>query len=394
MDVKGAALSGAGKQLEEVTTRLVTIRQQRAEAENAYNQVQAALKANAGLDSIPAVLKNPLVQTLKQAEGEAERKLSELGKRYGKEHARMIAAESELKSARENTRKQIEVVVAGITKEYAVARANEQSVERVVAQSKAEIQNLNRKEFQLGVLEREVAANRQLYDMFLNRFRETNVTGDLQSTVARVVDPAMAGSPVSPRTGMAITAALLAGSILGIMLAFLLEYLDNTVKNSDDVEYKLGLPLLGILERIKVTRKGQELRRTFLRDKTSVFSEAVRTLRTGVMMSSLDNPHKVLLVTSAVPEEGKTSVALNLAFAFGQIRKVCLIDADMRRPSLAKILDLDATAPGLSHLVAGSAEGSNCIYQDKDSGIHFIPGGVVPPPTRRSCCHRSASATS
>ncbi len=380
VSIKGSALSGTEKQLEETSTRLVSIRQQRAEAENAYNQLQAALKAKTSLESIPAVMKNTVVQAARNAEVEAERKLAELSKRYGKEHARMIAAESELKSAHENTRKQVDIVVAGITKEYEVVRANEQSVERVVAQGKAEIQNLNRKEFQLGVLEREVTANRQLYDMFLNRFRETNAAGDLQSTVARVVDPAMVqGGPVSPNKGRAIAIALLAGSILGIMLAFLLEYLDNTVKNSDDVEIKLGLSLLGILERVKTTRKGQELWRMFLQEKTSSFSEAVRTMRTGVMMSALDNPHKVLLVTSSIPEEGKTTVALNLAYAFGQIRKTCLIDADMRRPSLAKVLGLDAAAPGLSHLVAGTAEAASCIYHDKDSGIHIIPAGVVPP---------------
>src|SRR6185436_19251093 len=138
---------------------------------------------------------------------------------------------------------------------------------------------------------------------------------------------------------------LVVGLILGLMLAFLLEYLDNTVKNGDDVEQKLGLPMIGVLQRLG---KKVDLRRAVLTDSRSNFAESVRTIRTSVMMSDLDNPHKILLVTSSVPEEGKTTVAMNLAFAFAQVNKVCLIDADMRRPSIARSFGMDLSAPGLS----------------------------------------------
>jgi uncharacterized protein involved in exopolysaccharide biosynthesis len=152
---------------------LVDARRRRAEAENAYQQVQAAMTAKASLESIPAVLRDPLVQKLREVQGDAERKLAEAKKRYGTENPRLAAAESELKTAQANTRAQVDFVIAGITKEFDVARANEQSLEGALNQGKSEVQSANRKEFQLGVLEREVAVNRQLYDMFLNRSRET-----------------------------------------------------------------------------------------------------------------------------------------------------------------------------------------------------------------------------
>ena len=112
---------------------------------------------------------------------------------------------------------------------------------------------MNRKEFQLGVLEREVTASRQLYDMFLNRFRETTVARDMRSTIARTIDPAVVPDlPVRPNKKRTLIIAVIFGLMLGGMLAFLLEYLDNTVKNSDDVEHKLGLPLLGVSRRCGV----------------------------------------------------------------------------------------------------------------------------------------------
>jgi capsular exopolysaccharide synthesis family protein len=97
------------------------------------------------------------------------------------------------------------------------------------------------------------------------------------------------------------------------------------------------------------------------------------------MLSSIDAPHKVLLVTSSVPGEGKTSVATNIALALGQVRKVCLIDADMRRPTVAKVLGVDTTSKGLSNLVSGSDPTAECMHFNKELGIHIIPSGVVPP---------------
>jgi polysaccharide biosynthesis transport protein len=380
VEVKTVALSGVGNQLAQLTGNLVTARQKRVEADTDYNQVQAAIKNGTPLETIPAILKNPAVQRFREQEAEVERKISEFGKRYGPEHPRMIALDAELKAAKENTKRQLQVAVAALGKEQEIARANEQSLERVLGETKSSIQDMNRKEFQLGVLEREVTASRQLYDMFLNRFRETTVARDMRSTIARMIDPAVVPDlPVRPNKKRTLIIAVIFGLMLGGMLAFLLEYLDNTVKNSDDVEHKLGLPLLGVLQKVRSWSKDTVVGRAVISDTQSVFAESVRTLRTSVLMSALDDPHKVLLVTSSVAEEGKTTVALNLAFAFGQIKKVCLIDADMRRPQVGPNLRIDRSLPGFSHLVAGTEPIERCMHLDEESGIHIIPAGVVPP---------------
>jgi succinoglycan biosynthesis transport protein ExoP len=343
-------------------------------------QIKAG-RLKADYEAVPAVLSNQLVQRLKEQEGEAERRLGDAAKRYGPEHPKMVQAKAELESAKENTRRQVEAVVAGLGKEFEVAKANEASLERALAQSKTDIQGINKKEFQLGVLEREVQQNRNLYDMFVNRLKETTVGGDLQSTVARVVDPATVPSTAyapNKRQIVAITAVV--SLILGAMLALLLDRLANTLNSTADVETRLGVPALGVLQKVKgFMKKGFVSELAFFNDTQSTFAEAVRTVRTSVLMSALDQAHKVVVITSSVPEEGKTTLSFNLACALGQVKKVLLIDGDLRRPKIGKLVGRESRMPGLADLVASQAQVSQCVFFDDRAGIHILPAGTVPP---------------
>jgi capsular exopolysaccharide synthesis family protein len=383
VDAKGVAMSGASKQLEEVTRSLVEARQRRAEAESAYTLVQQIKSGRAvvGYDSIPAVLKSPLVQKMKEQEADAEKRLSDVAKRYGPEHPKMIQARAELDAARQSTKQQIDAVVAGLAKEYEVAKANEAAVERALNQSKSDIQGLNRKEFQLGILDRDVQQNRNLYEMFVNRLKETSAAGDMQSTIARVVDPAVVPtSPYAPNKRQIVMISSVVTLVLAAMLALLLDRLSNTVNSTSDVETRLGVPALGVLQKVKgFVKKGFISELAFFNDTQSTFAEAVRTVRTSVLMSSLDEAHKVVVITSSVPEEGKTTLSFNLACALGQVKKVLLVDGDLRRPKIGKLVGRDRKQPGLADLVAGQAQVSQCVFFDDRAGIHILPAGTVPP---------------
>jgi succinoglycan biosynthesis transport protein ExoP len=383
VDAKGVALSGASKALEEATSGLVSARTKRAEAESLYNQVQAARqgKTVGGLESIPAVLRHPTVQKMKELEAEAERRLADASKRYGPEHPRMLQANAELAAARDNTKRQVEAVVVGVAKEYEVARANEQAIANALGQSKAEIQGLNRKEFQLGVLEREAQSNRQLYDMFLNRAKETNVSTDLQSTVARIVDPAIVpGAAYAPKKSQIVAIASAVALIIGMMLALLLDRINNTINTAGEVEIRLGVPMLGYLQKMAAPgKKSMKTEMAFLTDSQSLFSESIRTIRTSVLMSALDVQKKVIVITSSVPEEGKTTVSFNLACALAQVKKVLLIDADLRRPKINRVIGVDTDHKGLSHLVSGVAPASECIIRHEAGGFHIMTAGFIPP---------------
>ena len=324
------------------------------------------------------MLRSPLFLDAKKVEGDAEKRLSELSQRYGKEHPRMVQAESELKSSRENTRRQIDTIVAGLSKEYEVARANEAAIERTLGEARGQVQNVNRKEYQLGALEREVAANRQLYDMFIGRFKETTVTNDLQSAIGRVIDRAQPpGGPIRPNTDQVIRTAFLLSLLFAMAVALLLDRLDNTIKTTGDVESRLGI---GVLSAIPIVAGGKDVaKKAYLKDANSVFAESIRTARTGVLLSSIDQTHKVLVVTSSVPGEGKTTFAMNLAFAHAQTKKVLLIDADMRRPSVAKTLGFEKGTSGLSEYITGAAAASQVIVPIEDTEAMLLPAGHIPP---------------
>ena len=390
IDAKGLSQSGATKQLEEMQKSLNDARTRRAEAEIIYNQVAVQGKSQDNLVALPAMQKNALILQSKTQEAEAEKKLNEAARRYGAEHPRLIAADAELKTARENLRKQVAAVVQSVTREFELAKAHESGTERNFNAARGEIQNINRKEFQLASLEREVATSRQFYDMFVQRFKETNISGEMQSAIARVIDPAMAGGPSGPNRQRIILISILVALVVGAALALLIERLNNTLKTSHDVESKLGFPVLGVLQITKVKR-GQQLERVFLEDSQTSFAEAIRTIRSGVMLSSLDSPTKIVVITSSIPEEGKTTVAVNLGFALAQVKKTLLIDSDMRRPRIGKVLGGKASGLllGLSELCAGEAPLDKCIYPIAGTNLQVLPAGRVPPnPLELLASHR------
>ncbi|MBE0612324.1 MAG: polysaccharide biosynthesis tyrosine autokinase [Burkholderiales bacterium] len=376
---KGVAVSGVIRQLEELETALDDARKKRLEAEARYNQVKVAQQGAtaARMESLSVVQNNPVVARFKEAEAEAARRVSEASKRYGPEHPRMVSAQSDLKAVRDNLRRQIEIVIETVLKDYEVAKANEASLERALARAKVDSQEYNRKEFTLARLEREVASNRQLYDLFTQRAKETN-TGDVPSAIARVIDAAqLPKAPYGPNKRNIVGTAMLVALAISIAIALLLAQLDVTVKTSHEVESKLDVKAVGVLPRMEV-KPGSPIERLFMDDNQSPFAEGIRSIRSDLMLSGIDSPQKVVLLTSSLPEEGKTTVACNLAFAFSQIKKTLLVEADMRRPKIARTIGGDPRRAGLSELVAGSAPLDECVYPAEDSNLWVLQSGRVP----------------
>jgi capsular exopolysaccharide synthesis family protein len=375
---KGVSVSGAIRQLEELQNSLDDARKKRLDTEVLYNQVNVARQGPvSALESLSVVQRNAVMARFKEAEAEAERRVSEASKRYGPEHPKMVAAQSDLKAVRDNVRRQVSVVVEAVVKDYEVAKANEASLERAFARAKAESQDYNRKEFTLARLEREVASNRQLYDLFTQRAKETN-TGDVPSAIARVIDPAiLPKSPFGPNKRNIVGVAMLVALAIAVAIALLLEQLDITVKTSHEVETKLEVKAVGVLPRMQ-PRPGVQVARLFMEENQSAFAEGIRSIRSDLLLSGIDSPQKVVLLTSSLPEEGKTTIACNLAFAFSQVKKTLLVEADMRRPKLAHVLGGDAHRAGLSELVAGTAPLDECVYPAENSNLWVLQSGRVP----------------
>ena len=284
---------------------------------------------------------------------DARARYSELRKRYGSLHPKLIAARSELKAA-----------------------------QRELAAGKARIQIIGRKSVKLREYQRQVDSNRALYDTFLSHLKEASQSVDLHATNARIVDPAVPPvKPFKPKKGLILALAFFASLMLGVLLAFLYEALDKTIKSSEDIEEKLGLPLLGVLPLFKGGRKnGQQQVVSSLDQHGTSYAEAVRTIRTGLVLSNLDNPHKVILVTSSVPGEGKSTVSINLAMAMGKMERVLLLGADLRRPSLGRALGLDKNnRVGLIDILAETEEFNRCFHHLDDANIDILLCGKIPP---------------
>lgn len=282
---------------------------------------------------------------------QARSKYNELGKRYGAKNPKMIAADAELKQA-----------------------------QRALSRGKSRIQSIGRKAVKLRELQRQVNSNRQLYDTFLSRLKEASQVVELQAVNARISDPAVAPViPFKPKRGLIVLLAFFVSLMLGVLLAFLYEALDKTFKGTSDIEDKLGQPILGLLPIIKANRKNREAHVfAMLDEKQTAFAEAMRTIRTGLILSSLDNPHKVILVTSSIPGEGKTTVCTNLAAAMAKMEKVLLIGADLRRPSMSKALGMSDKV-GLTDVVAGTSGFDDAIHRVEDAGFDVLLCGQLPP---------------
>ena len=389
VDVKGVSTLVADE-LSQVSKQLVDARNYRLEVESNYNQIKDLKELTyETLTSLQFILADPLISRLTETQSNSELKVAELSKRYGPKHPKMIAAQSDLDAVKESVLTQMKKLATGIENNFVTAKAKEASLLKSLEITKNKMQELNRTEFALGELVRAVNGDRALYETFFKRIRETSATGDLQTANARIVDSAVEPLyPVKPKKKLIVALVLVVSLMFGVALAFLLDALDATIKNADDVDYKLGFSLLGIiplLAKAKPLSRGQEAdeknaaARAFVHSDNHAFKESVRTLRTGLTLASLETPAQCLLFTSSIPSEGKTTSSVNLATAYGQMEKTLLIDADMRRPTLAKQLNLPAGSKGLSNAVAYPEDIDQCIHSIEDLNIDIMPSGVIPP---------------
>ena len=371
----------ASTRLSTLNAELIKAQTQRSEAEILYNQVKSLKGKRGDYASLGPVLNSPSVRTLVQEESKLARRMKELSQRYGEKHPKMIAARADLQEAQRALQREVNKVVDNIAKKYRMARAQEQKIQRLIRKQQQEISELKGANFELARLEREVENNRRIYETFLARFQEADVSEKYDATNVRIIDPAtVPQSPYKPKKSRVIMISLVLGLFLGVLIAFLREALDNTFKTTDTIEEKLGIPALGLVPLVK--RRGRvNPESQFLADPRSQFSENINNIRTGLLFSNVDHPPQVILVTSASGSEGKSTLAANLAASLGQLDRTLLLEADLRKPSLSNTLKLPRK-PGLTDLVANRTDMANfkvpMVGNDKGS-FYAIPCGTLPP---------------
>jgi exopolysaccharide transport family protein len=371
------------QKLAELNTQVIGAEASRVEAETRYKQTKRLLASKGSLDSIPEILGNELIRTIKQSEVELSRTLSELSKKYGKNHPQIIAVKAELATLEKRKRGEIQKVVDSLKNEYEVALARERSLRDSLARQKHESLELNKKAIEFGVLRREAASAKQMYDLLVKRFKETSITEDMKTGNIRIVDRAeIPEIPIKPRKKLNILLAVIVGLTMGTGLAFFFEYLDNTVKTPDDIKRYFGMPYLGpvpVIEHDRGAKDGEVEELAAVETPKSTASEAYRGLRTSLLFSSAEGPPQVILITSAAPKEGKTLTCTNLAATMAQAgSKVLLVDCDMRRPRIHDIMKIGRDV-GISNILAGTTGGNQVLFKTKVANLHVIPSGPIPP---------------
>jgi capsular exopolysaccharide synthesis family protein len=374
--IEGKNVSLTAQQISELNTQLIIVQGARAEAVARLRQVTSLLEATDSVESAAEVLASPLIQNLRGEESDIERQLAELSNEYGDKHPRMISARAEMADLRGKISAEVNKIVQNLRNEVSVVHAREASLRASLNGLQQRMGDLNENEIELRALQREADANRQLYENFLTRFKETSSQGDVPNNASRIISPAeLPFAPSYPNKPLTVLLVLTGSLILGVVLAFAQEQLTPGFVSLEQIEISIGVPALGLVPSIgKGKGKPEEYG---IKNPLSELNEAIRTIYTALSLSYVGKQPKSILVTSAFPKEGKTTLSLLLGRVSAMRgKKVILIDADLRRAQVHSRLGLHAS-PGLIELLSGEASLEEVLQQDKDTGLSVLPVGRI-----------------
>lgn len=364
------------QQMSEVNSQLIIARAQRAEAEAKYQQVEAIARSGRDIDSVAEVLNSSLISSLRQQESEVQRKYSEMLVEFGPRHPRMIQMQAELEDIQAKVRSEVKKVAAGLRNSMDVARAREGSLSGSLKQMESKTSGSNQAEVELHALEREATANKALFETFLGRFKETASTQGIAQADARVISFAEIPLGASyPKKNLLLMSSAIGALLFAVLLVFLLEILNPGVRSPEQIQELFNMSTLGIVPKIM---DANILPHEYLLTKPqSSLAEAVNTLRISLSLLNPDAEVKSLLVTSSVPGEGKSTLAVLIArhsACAGQ--RVVLIDTDLRRPTLGKMFNIKENALGLTDLLIHHDLSINdVLVDDAESGMKILTRG-------------------
>jgi polysaccharide biosynthesis transport protein len=366
-----------------VNDALTKARVLKAQLESRNEQIaalgDAIAKGDPAAEAFAIVNQSRSIQDLKVRYADARVDCADMTARYLDDHPKLVACQGKLAAARDGLAREVRTILEGARREYQEAVQTERKLSRLLDDSKSDAFGLNQHEKEYLELKRSHDNNQRLYEMVLQRLKETGVTGLLQMSNVRILDRAEPPEkPVSPRPLRNLALSLVLGLAGGVALALLLETLDTSITTREQVEERLRLPFLGIIPRMQQDgAAAPEL--AVLSSPSSAAAECVRSIRTNLLFMSPEKPLRTILVTSSGTGEGKTTVASALAatMANGGSR-VLLVDADMRRPRVHKVFGI-RTEAGLSSLILGEGSLDAVVVRTDVPNLDVVPCGTVPP---------------
>ena len=365
------------KQLEELNAALATARARRLAKEAVYRQAISGDRNN-----LQQILDNPLIQQLQQQYSTLESQYEDMSTTFKPDHPKMRKLKARMDKLKNQIEAEKEKVVAAIKNDYQTALKQQLFLEKNAEAQKRKALDLGEKAAQYKILAREVETNKSIYDSLLQRAKEIEATIGATAANVQIVDPARIPLlPYKPRVARNLLLGLILGLFAGIGAAFLLEYMDNTIKNPDELAFRYHIPILGLVPFVKGRNITPETLGTLsYNEPRAQVSEAIRTAMTSIELSAAERPPQSILVTSVLPGAGKSTISSNLALASLASGKNCLlIDADLRKPSLHKIYHAADRSKGLSSVLTGLEKLQDVIHKTDYEGLHLICSGPLPP---------------
>jgi succinoglycan biosynthesis transport protein ExoP len=380
--------------LDELNRELTTAQTDRIQKESNYSLAQAGDPAAFTKTSREGA--SGMLEKLREKEAELSTQYAQATTQFGPGYPKVAELNNQLKQLRTEIATEQTRMQNDIHNEYLAAVQRETLLTTAFEQQKREANQLNESAIEYSVLKRDAESNRQLYQDLLQRLKEAGVSAGLRSSNIRVVDVARTPTyPITPNVRKNILLGFLFGLVCGLGLAFVLESLDTSIRNMEEVSAISTLPALGTIP-LQISKNGHSRKRlktvsleieksespalvTYVRPK-SESAEAYRALRTSILLSSFGAPPKVILVTSALPQEGKTTISANSALVLAQRgSRVLLIDADLRRPGIDKLFGFRSRG-GLSSVISGVDKIDDVMVPfTRVPNLWIMPAGPIPP---------------
>ncbi|HKX30943.1 MAG TPA: polysaccharide biosynthesis tyrosine autokinase [Blastocatellia bacterium] len=336
---------------------------------------------------LPDAFSNQSTNVLQQKLGELAVQAAQLSVKYGARNPRVIETQEQMVAIRREIQGSQSTLEEKLKADYERAVRDESSLRAALSRAKAEAVEQNQTAIQFNILKQNVETSKTLYTDFLQKTSQADLQKAEQHRAVSIAEPAdIPRIPVGPLRYRAILLAFMLSLAAGVGLAFLLDHLDNTLKTVDDVNRYVRLPALGVIPTIETSISNwlpgrSESRSVSVHGKNadSNIAEAYRMLRTSVLLSSAGRPPKTMLVTSSQPGEGKTTTAVNTSACLAQLgAKVVIIDADMRRPTVHKMLGVDQK-PGLSTYLSSEVDLMKLVKPTKIQNLYILSAGLIPP---------------